>query len=139
MAVPLSQPPQICQGYFCHSCPRASVKGCHGSRGASSKGCCYMAPCPEPVRPPGCAHHLSLSALSPGSYRRLMVHWVSPNNLLTSMSAAGGMAGHLRAHMPMNTPTCKRSLVHSTNCSHQQDDKGEKREKKQLFLERGVV
>lgn len=89
MAVPLSQRPRICQGFFCHSCTSASVKGCHHSRGASSKGCCYMARCPEPVRPPGFAHHLSLSALSPGSFGQLMVHWVSPNSPLTNRSAAG--------------------------------------------------
>lgn len=68
-----------------------------------------MAWCPEPVRPPGCVHHLSLSALSLGSYGQLMVHWVSPNNLLTSMSTAGWMGGHLRAHTHTRMPMCAQA------------------------------
>lgn len=83
-----------------------------------------MARCPEPVRPPGCVHHLSLSAFSLGSYGQLMVHWVSPNNLLTSMSAAGWMGGYLRTHthMPMYAHThhmkvhrLVQRLLHRTN------------------------
>lgn len=45
----------------------ASVKGCHYSRAANSEGCCCVARRPKPVRPPGCEHHLSLSALGPGN------------------------------------------------------------------------
>lgn len=44
--------------------------------------CCCVARRLQPVRPPGCEHHLSLSALGPGSFWQLMVHWVLPNNLL---------------------------------------------------------
>lgn len=115
MAASPSQPSWYCQEHFCHSCHSASVKACHHSRGASSKGCCYMARCPEPVRPPGCVHHLSLSALSPGSYGQIMVHWVSPNNLLTSVSAAAWTAGHRRTHVP----TCARA--HTWKCSGRQE------------------
>lgn len=104
MAAPLSHQSSNCQGYFCHSCVSASVKGCHHSYGASSEGCCYVAQCPEPVRPPGFVHHLSLSALGPGSFGQLMVRWVLPNNLLTNRSVEwSDMHAHAREHSDMKT------------------------------------
>lgn len=87
-----------------------------------------MARCLEPVRPPACVHHLSLSALSPGSYGQLMVHWVSPNNLLTSMSAAG-----LDGLTPTRTNAHERTDMHVFSCAAQTVRNEKTHTKKKIF------